>query len=138
MTSTGRGTTPPPASRVWGAAAAGQQPARESPETAGLDNQGILALQQQRMAEQERRVETIGASVMRQKEIAVTIHDELTEQTQLLDEIDAHVDKTTGRVEAGTMRTRRVTEKGRQSGMIWTILLLFIILIVVAALAIWL
>jgi hypothetical protein len=48
------------------------------------------------------------------------------------------VDQTTGRVSAVTARTRRVTEAGRQSGMLWTIFLLFLVIVGVAILAIFL
>jgi hypothetical protein len=52
---------------------------KETPETESLDNKGLLTLQQQRMAEQDKRVESIGASVTRTKEVAIAIGDELKE-----------------------------------------------------------
>ena len=54
---------------------------------------------------------------------------EYQEQNALLTKIDGHVDRTSGRVQAVTTRTRKVTQKARQSGMIFAIFVLFLIII---------
>eukprot|EP00727_Mastigamoeba_balamuthi_P012177 m51a1_g7582 putative C-tail anchored protein, SNARE domain (140) ;mRNA; r:192045-192685 len=113
---------------VWGSAPS------EGPATASQNNRGILDLQHQQIDHQEGMLDELGRSVSRQKEIALNIGNVLDEQAPLLDEIDGKVDRASLRTKAATEHARRITEKAANSGMIWTICALFLVIIALAIL----
>jgi hypothetical protein len=75
----GISSTPTRSTRVFG---------KETAETVNLDDSELLALQRQKMAEQDQGLELISKIISRQKEIALTMSDELDYQNQLLNEVD--------------------------------------------------
>lgn len=79
--------------RAFGAAAANQL-AKETEETRGLDNDGLVQYQQQVMKDQDLQVEQFSALLARQRQLGLAIGDELETQNQILDELDADVDRT--------------------------------------------
>ena len=80
--------------RAFGAAAAAQQRAKETEVTRGLDNDGLLNYQKQVMDDQDQQVEQFSALLARQKQLGFAIGDELETQNEILDELDAGVDRT--------------------------------------------
>ncbi|KAG2217413.1 hypothetical protein INT45_004871 [Circinella minor] len=80
--------------RAFGAAAAAQQRAKETEVTRGLDNDGLLVYQKQVMDDQDQQVEQFSALLARQKQLGFAIGDELETQNEILDELDAGVDRT--------------------------------------------
>ncbi|KAI8597584.1 hypothetical protein EDD21DRAFT_385115 [Dissophora ornata] len=68
---------------------------QETSQTRGLDNEGLLIMQQQQMAQQDNSIEQFSAVLRRQREIGMAIGQELDNQNQLLDELDRDVDRTT-------------------------------------------
>ncbi|KAG0210889.1 hypothetical protein BGX33_004619 [Mortierella sp. NVP41] len=68
---------------------------QETSQTRGLDNEGLLLLQQEQMKQQDDHIETFTAILQRQKHIGLAIGQELDNQIQLLDELDRDVDRTT-------------------------------------------
>ncbi|KAI9252980.1 hypothetical protein BDA99DRAFT_177092 [Phascolomyces articulosus] len=80
--------------RAFGAAAAAQQRAKETEITRGLDNDGLLEYQKQVMDDQDQQVEQFSALLAQQKQLGFAIGDELETQNEILDELDAGVDRT--------------------------------------------
>ncbi|KAG0030046.1 hypothetical protein BGZ81_003148 [Podila clonocystis] len=68
---------------------------QETSQTRGLDNEGLLILQQEQMKQQDDHIEQFNAILQRQKHIGMAIGQELDNQIQLLDELDRDVDRTT-------------------------------------------
>ncbi|KAI1319936.1 hypothetical protein EDD11_002611 [Mortierella claussenii] len=68
---------------------------QETSQTRGLDNEGLLLLQQEQMKQQDDHIEQFNAILQRQKHIGLAIGHELDNQIQLLDELDRDVDRTT-------------------------------------------
>ncbi|KAG0043574.1 hypothetical protein BGZ83_011259 [Gryganskiella cystojenkinii] len=79
--------------RVFGRAI--QSLVQETSQTRGLDNEGLLILQQEQMKQQDDHIEQFNAILQRQKHIGLAIGQELDNQNQLLDELDRDVDRTT-------------------------------------------
>ncbi|KAF9425941.1 hypothetical protein BGZ94_007081 [Podila epigama] len=67
---------------------------QETSQTRGLDNEGLLILQQEQMKQQDDHIEQFNAILQRQKHIGLAIGQELDNQIQLLDELDRDVDRT--------------------------------------------
>ncbi|KAI9018990.1 hypothetical protein DFJ74DRAFT_634358 [Hyaloraphidium curvatum] len=70
----------------------------ETDETRQLDNGGLVQLQKQQMEAQDGALDQLTDVVRRQKQIAGLISDELDHQNELLDELDAGVDRTGDRM----------------------------------------
>ncbi|KAF9948879.1 hypothetical protein BGZ72_009241 [Mortierella alpina] len=68
---------------------------QETSQTRGLDNEGLLIMQQEQMKQQDDHIEQFNAILQRQKHIGMAIGQELDNQIQLLDEFDRDVDRTT-------------------------------------------
>lgn len=115
--------------RTWGAQAPTGSEEEKKPNFDEMDNKDIIGYQKAQMQRQDEHIEQIGESIKRQKNIAVAINVEVNEQTKLLDRLDAHVDKSSAKVDKGTEDTRQVTVKAKQTGMLCTILILFLIII---------
>lgn len=87
--------TQPRPGRAFGAAAAKSMAmARETEQTRGMDNEGLMHYQQQIMADQDEQVEQFNAILARQKQVGIAIGDELETQNQVLDELDSDVGRT--------------------------------------------
>ncbi|KAJ1948595.1 hypothetical protein EC988_005111 [Linderina pennispora] len=67
---------------------------KETNETRGLDNQGLLQLQADRMKEQDLVVTDFSRLLQRQREMGIAIGSELDLQNQLLSELDQDLDRT--------------------------------------------
>ncbi|EFJ47641.1 Qc-SNARE, Syn8/Syntaxin8-family [Volvox carteri f. nagariensis] len=83
-------------------------PPRETESTAGLDNRGLLGLQQQVMRQQDEELEAMEKVVHNTKHIALAIGEEVDLQTRLLDDLADDVDVTHNRLRAATARVRHV------------------------------
>jgi regulator of vacuolar morphogenesis len=90
------GTKPKAGGRVLG---------KETAETRELDNQGVLQLQKQKMADQDLDVEELRKIVQRQKELGIAINQELEVQNDMLRMVDEDVDRVQGKI---TIAKRRI------------------------------
>ncbi|KAF9577292.1 hypothetical protein BGW38_007606, partial [Lunasporangiospora selenospora] len=90
---TGPGRMASSTRRVFGRVV--QNMTQETSQTRGLDNEGLLILQQEQMRQQDDHIEQFNAILQRQKHIGLAIGQELDNQIQLLDELDRDVDRTT-------------------------------------------
>lgn len=91
-----------PSGRVLGG------PAKETDRTRELDNQGVLQLQKQVMADQEQDVLEIGKAVSRMKEMGIMINEELVVQNQMLDLMDQDVDRVEGKIGVAKKRIDKI------------------------------
>jgi len=109
--------------------------AKETDETRNLDSRGVLDLQKQKMADQDKLLDILGDSVDRQKEIALSIHTEVDEQIDLIDHLGDEVGKTTGRVRRATDKVANINLKSSTTWLWVTICILFLALLLVIFLA---
>jgi len=107
--------------RTWGASA---------PAPPTDDPQAVLTATQEKMAEQDERLERISHSLQTQSHLAHEMNDELKYQNRLLDDIDHHVDSSSMKVRQGVVQTRRVEEKAKQKGLLCVVFLLFVVIFV--------
>jgi regulator of vacuolar morphogenesis len=86
----------------------GTVPVRESQETRTLDDRGLMSGHQEQMDAQDRQLEGLAAILRRQKAMGLAINQELTEQTDLLDDLDSHVDKTQSKMRSAEKQMDRL------------------------------
>ncbi|KAG9284289.1 hypothetical protein G9A89_002099 [Geosiphon pyriformis] len=70
----------------------------ETEQTRGLDNDGLVKLQQQAMSDQDLHVEQFSALLHRQKHIGLAIGQELDIQNNMLDDLDNDVENMAGKL----------------------------------------
>ncbi|KAK5946935.1 hypothetical protein PMZ80_001080 [Knufia obscura] len=81
---------------------------RETKETQGLDNVGLLQLQQQKMKDQDMDVDEIRKIVVRQRELAEQINGELEVQNEMLRMVDEDVDRVQGKIDVAKRRVGKI------------------------------
>lgn len=94
------GPKPKPGGRILG---------RETAETRELDNEGVLQLQKQKIAEQDQDVEELRKIVQRQKELGVAINQELQVQNEMLRRVDEDVDRVEGKITIAKKRVGKIS-----------------------------
>jgi regulator of vacuolar morphogenesis len=92
-----------PGGRVLGA------PVPETAKTRELDNDGVVQLQKQMMADQDLDVEELAKIVRRQKEMGQAIHGELEEQNEMLKRLDEDVDRVQGKIVVAKKRVGKIS-----------------------------
>ncbi|KAH3761083.1 syntaxin 8 [Pelomyxa schiedti] len=102
------------------------------------DNRAMLQQQRDIMGEQDRVIDAIGESVVRTKEIAVAIGNEVDDQVKLIDKVGRKVDNTDGKLMKATDDIRQMKRKASNNIMLGTMCALIAILILVVFLAIFL
>lgn len=99
------------AGRAFGAAAVQRkkdQLAKETEVTRGLDNEGLLLNQQQIMGDQDQQVQQFGSILARQKQLGITIGQELETQNQILDELDGDVGRTQTKLKFANKKLQKI------------------------------
>ena len=81
---------------------------KETTETRELDNQGVLQLQKQKMAEQALDVEELRKIVQRQRELGTQIHEELEVQNDLLRMVDEDTDRVKAKIDVAKKRVEKI------------------------------
>ncbi|KAI8087931.1 Phox homologous domain-containing protein [Gilbertella persicaria] len=94
--------------RAFGAAFQKQQQQKETEITRGLDNQGLLVHQQDLMKDQDQQVQQFSAILARQKQLGISIGHELETQNQVLDELDADVDRTQTKLKFASKKLQKI------------------------------
>ncbi len=82
--------------------------ATETVRTKELDNQNLVELQQQVMADQDNSLVDFAKIIRRQKELGLTIGQELEEQNQLLEELDQSVDQTSNKMKIADKKLKKI------------------------------
>ena len=83
-------------------------PLPETERTRELDNEGVVLLQRQMMAEQDHDVEALARIVRRQKEMGLAIKDEVDQQIEYMDRVNEDADRVGGKVNVAKNRTRKL------------------------------
>ncbi|RUO97154.1 hypothetical protein BC936DRAFT_140890 [Jimgerdemannia flammicorona] len=81
---------------------------KETEVTRGLDNGGLITLQQQMMEDQDQQIEQFSSILARQKHVGMAIEQELETQIQLLDELVPSVDRTQGKLKFTQKRLNKI------------------------------
>ncbi|ORX99991.1 Phox-like protein [Basidiobolus meristosporus CBS 931.73] len=95
----------PTSSRVFGNTRALP---KETEKTTGLDNKGLLNLQQQIMHEQDSSLQQFSAILKRQLHIGVAVGQELDAHNQLLGELDQDLDRTQSKLKTSAKRLEKI------------------------------
>lgn len=90
--------------RVLGAAGIG----KETAETRPLDNAGLLSLQQEYVAEQDSKLDSLTAALRRQRALGEMINQELAVHEELLDDLEGKTDRVQGRLKDADKQMRRL------------------------------
>ena len=95
-----------------------------SGEVQGFDRDQIIRSQNEGL-------ENLAKIISRQKNIALKIGEEVTEQDEILDDITVQLENTDGRINRGTQDIEAFTEKDSSSTLWVVILLLFVAIVIV-------
>lgn len=91
-----------PPARVFGA------PAQETSVTRPLDDAGILQSQQQQIEVQDQQASQLSAILSRQRHLAMAIHEEITLQNDLLDDLNNEVEHTGDKLRGAKKQLNRL------------------------------
>ena len=108
-TSNTNGTNPTSTSSHNGPPTGGRVLGKETSKTRALDNQGVLQLQKQMMAEQDKDVDVLAAAVRRQRELGIQIQEELEVQKDLLGLLDEDVGRVGGKMDIARKRVGKIS-----------------------------
>jgi regulator of vacuolar morphogenesis len=100
LVGSGAASKPKPGGRVLG---------KETTETRELDNNGVLQLQKQKMADQDMDVEELRKIIQRQRELGVAINQELEVQNEMLKMVDEDVDRVQGKINIAKKRIGKIS-----------------------------
>jgi regulator of vacuolar morphogenesis len=82
--------------------------AQETEHTRTLNNVGLVQLQQQQFQAQDQMLDSLVDVVKRQKEIGLTISNELEIHNQLLKEVNEKVDRVDTNMSSGEKKMKRI------------------------------
>ncbi|TFK57226.1 syntaxin [Heliocybe sulcata] len=99
---TGTGFRNAPVTRVFGA-----KPV-ETEETRPLDDHGVFQLQADKMEQQDVQVSQMTSVLQRLKHLGLAIHQEISEQNELLDDLTNDVDRTGDKLTAAKKKLNRL------------------------------
>ena len=111
---------------------------RDEPEGAQqseMDNQQIHQYHKQVLREQDEQLDTLGASIGRQRVLGIQMGNELDEQVEMLDDVERGVDRHSTTLEGARRRLGQVARKSKDNwswvtiGILIAILLLLIIVL---------
>lgn len=105
----------------------------EAPDHGHLDNQQIHDYHAEIIRRQDQELDTLGASIGRQRELSMRIGDELEEQVEILDHVDGHVDRHQTQLDRAKTRLGGVARQAKENmGLtIITILILILVLLLI-------
>ncbi len=83
-------------------------PVPETERTRELDNEGVLQLQKQMMADQDLDVEELGKIVRRQKEMGLAINGELELQNEMLRRVDEDAERVGNKIAVAKKRVGKI------------------------------
>lgn len=69
------------------------------------------------MQEQDQQLDGVMHTVLNMREIATVMNDELQDQSMLLDDLDEHVDRTSGRLQKTMKRMNKFIKDNEGKGL---------------------
>ncbi|KAL1303421.1 hypothetical protein AAFC00_006811 [Neodothiora populina] len=103
-------------------------------DQSALSNQQIHAHHKQVLREQDDQLDTLGESIRRQRHLGVQMGNELDEQVELLDDVEAGVGRHQGTLDRAQTRLKGVARKAKDNWSWITIACLILILVLLIAL----
>lgn len=105
----------------------------EAPDHSQLDNQQIHEYHSEVMRRQDQELDSLSASVGRQRELSIRIGEELDDHVQILDDVEGHVDQHHSQLDRAKKRLSGVTRRAKDNiGLtIITILILILVLLLI-------
>ena len=86
----------------------GQKPAPvETAATRPLDDAGLMQLQQQQMDQQDTQLASLTAILQRQRQLGMAIHSEISQQNEMLDDLNDNVDRVGGKLSSAKKMLNR-------------------------------
>lgn len=101
----------------------------DTPDQSAMDNQQIHAYHKQVLRDQDEQLDTLSASVGRQRVLGIQMGDELEEQNELLEDVESGVDTHTSTLGRARKRLGTVARKSRDNWSWVTIGILIVILV---------
>jgi syntaxin 8 len=101
----------------------------EAPDQSQLDNQQIHTYHKQVLKDQDEQLDTLGQSIGRQRVLGIQMGNELDEQNELLEDVEAGVDRHTTTLDRARRRLGTVARKSRDNWNWLTIGILIVILV---------
>eukprot|EP00163_Fabomonas_tropica_P003651 TRINITY_DN1314_c0_g2_i3.p1 TRINITY_DN1314_c0_g2~~TRINITY_DN1314_c0_g2_i3.p1 ORF type:complete len:256 (-),score=30.21 TRINITY_DN1314_c0_g2_i3:131-898(-) len=105
---------------------------QETDQTRALENHEILQLQNRVMETQDNKLDDLSKAVNNVKQIGLAVNEELDLHQHLLSDIDAGVDKTSGKLRRETKRLNKITKKQKSCCALVCMFLLIAILVTLA------
>ncbi|ODV89263.1 hypothetical protein CANCADRAFT_58236 [Tortispora caseinolytica NRRL Y-17796] len=106
------------------------EPYTDNVDTGFLGADAILLQNRQTMAQQDQDLDTLSASISRQRELGLHIGQELDDHVTMLDDVEALVDRSTQRLSSARKRLDKFSKALKEHGSNLTIAALIVILIV--------
>lgn len=106
-------------------------PPQETERTAGLDNAGILQLQNQVIRQQDQELGQIEETMISTKHVALAMGEELNLQERLLGDMEEDVDVVHSRLRAVTNKVKSVMRQSKEWKWWCLVIVLAIVLVVV-------
>ncbi|KAF2085153.1 hypothetical protein K490DRAFT_47502 [Saccharata proteae CBS 121410] len=104
-----------------------------SPDHAQLDNTQIHAYHKNVLSEQDAQLDTLSASITRQRELSIQIGDELDDHALMLDEVDEGVDRHQSQLDRARGRLGKVARGARDNWSLTLIVVLIVVLVLLIA-----
>jgi len=98
----------------------------ETEFTRKLDNNSLAQYQTEIMQDQDKTLNQLKESAVRQKEIAIAISGELDTHNELLSDIDKKTDKAEDKLKKETKRIMNISQREKQAGALCLIVILII------------
>lgn len=95
----------------------------------GKSNQLLYEEHKSRLEDNDKALDSIHAGVVRVKNIAGGMNDELDLHRKLLDDVDTDIDRVNDRLQTNTSLIQKVGRKAKSAGGFWMIILLLIVII---------
>lgn len=96
-----------PFARVFGAAA----PPQETEQTRPLDDHGVFQLQQAKMEDQDSHLSQLTTILARQHQLGLAVNQEISEQNEMLDDLNNDVDRVGGKLNSAKKQLNRLDKK---------------------------
>ncbi|ODV63739.1 syntaxin ASCRUDRAFT_67813 [Ascoidea rubescens DSM 1968] len=93
-----------------------------------IANHQLFAQQQQLLTVQDDRLDSLAESVRRQRELGLTINDELDSQLVILNDVESLMDNSQRRLSKARNNLRRFSRKLKENGQ-WVLILMLIIVL---------
>lgn len=109
-------------------------PSDSTPSQDDLSNQQIHQFHKQVLRDQDDQLDTLGQSIRRQRTLGIQMGEELDDQVQMLDDVEAGVDRHQSTLDRAQTRLKGVAKKAKDNWSWVTIACLMLILVLLIAL----